>query len=87
MKKTTALLLVLVLFWLTAKRITADRAYRFIIECTTDAEVAILEATNESVDDKKKQLEVADTTLKCVRAKQGYLERLLSDAMGNSLFN
>lgn len=86
MKKTVFFLLLFLAVLAASKEVTAWRAHKFIMECTTETErAAITTATN---DEQKRELYgMVLRTIDCVQSKQSLMERVISRTLGTRLFD
>lgn len=83
-KKIFYLLIVVALGAFLAKEITAERARGFIRECLSEHEIEII--IDEHAD-QKRQFEIVKRGIACVREKQSWPERIVTQVMGNRLFD
>ena len=87
MKKLSCLVIVF-LFVLLIKHITAMRAVDFILECLSKEEQLLIhKGLSSNEEEKKVQLEIAQRGIICVNEKQTTLERLTTKLFGLHLFD
>jgi hypothetical protein len=83
-KKIFYSLIVVALGAFLAKEITAERARGFIRECLSEREMEIMldEHANQ-----ERQFEIVKRGVACVREKQSWPEHIVTQVMGNRLFD